>query len=713
MDVWKANQSMHKRLSWKALISIAIVVLMLIQNMPIVAKETEDKVVRVAYVLADHFQEGGEGEPKSGYGYEYLKKISYYTGWKYEYVYGSFSELLEKLKNGEVDLMGNLSYTEDRAKYINFSNESEGDEYYYVYGYANQTKIDANDPSTFNGTKVGVNAGSYQMELFEKWCKEKNVTCDIIEYTDMEQRLADLESGVIDATVATTAALGLNVVPLVQIGKEAYYFGVAKGRTDLLVELNSAMSNIKTSNPFYNDELRTKYFNSTSSVMRMLTEEEAKWLEKSPEIRVGYLTNYSPYSVTDRATNTMGGMGKDVLDYIEGEFSFHYNTKEFSSYEDMLQALHNNEVDVIFPVYGDLGAAELEEMMVTDPVTITTLTMYYGESGIEDIHTIAIDKTDPFQEKFVSLYFPEVKQVVYDSTEECLRAVTNKEVNSMVRETSRIEKASVASLMKEAQKSTLRNFINVSFGVYEGNIELLTILNKGLAITDDSLINNSLVTHSQVTTQFTMVDFLREYIIETLCIIVFVFGIIIGILVFYYRSMVRNKAKILKANKDIEEARYEAAHDSLTGLLNRKAFQEIKRSLKESKQPFALLLLDADKFKEINDTYGHDIGDKVIQKIAGQMKDQFRSEDYLIRIGGDEFAALIMDITCSERMVIQEKINKINRNLQNTEDGLPAISLSVGIAFSEEGYKDKLFKNADKALYQTKDNGGGGCSIYE
>ena len=95
------------------------------------------------------------------------------------------------------------------------------------------------------------------------------------------------------------------------------------------------------------------------------------------------------------------------------------------------------------------------------------------------------------------------------------------------------------------------------------------------------------------------------------------------------------------------------------------------------------------------------------------MKDQFRSEDYLIRIGGDEFAALIMDITCSERMVIQEKINKINRNLQNTEDGLPAISLSVGIAFSEEGYKDKLFKNADKALYQTKDNGGCGYSIYE
>ena len=353
MKISKTRQCLLNTLFLRLTLWIIMLVLILGQCMFVFAaneeeNEKENKVVRVAYVLADDFQEGAEGERKYGYGYEYLKKVSYYTGWKYEYVYGSFAELLQKLANGEIDLMGNISYTEERAQYINFSNLPEGDEYFYVYGYAGQTKIDGNDPSTFNGIKVGVNAGSYQTELFEKWCEEKNVTCELIDYTDENERLADLENGVIDATLATNAALRLNLEPLVQIGKEPYYFGVAKGRDDLLVELNNAMSNIQTANPFYNDELRTKYFNSTSVIMRMLTEGEKEWLKNTSEIKVGYLNNYRPYSVTD-ANGSMSGMVKDLLDYIKDEYLLDYSSKEFSSYTDMLQALHNNEVDVIFP----------------------------------------------------------------------------------------------------------------------------------------------------------------------------------------------------------------------------------------------------------------------------------------------------------------------------------------------------------------------------
>ena len=216
----------------RIMFSIMILLLLLGEHKIVFAAEQqkEDKVVRVAYVLWENFQEGEEGEAKSGYGYEYLRKISYYTGWKYEYVYGSFAELSEKLVKGEIDLMGNISYTEERAKLIQFSNEAQGDEYFYIYGYNGQTKIDGSDPSTFDGKKIGINAGSYQFDLLTKWCEENQITCDIIEYTDYNKRIADLESGVLDATVATDAYLSLNWVPLVQIGKEPYYFGVAKER---------------------------------------------------------------------------------------------------------------------------------------------------------------------------------------------------------------------------------------------------------------------------------------------------------------------------------------------------------------------------------------------------------------------------------------------------------------------------------------------------
>ncbi len=710
----KINPYFLKILPVRLWLCIIVVLMILGQSLPIVAEEEkEDKIVRVAYVLAEDFQEGRDGEPKYGYGYEYLKKISYYTGWKYEYVYGSFAELLQKLANGEIDLMGNISYTEERAQFINYSNEPEGDEYFYVYGYAGQTKIDASNPDSFNGIKVGVNAGSYQTQLFKKWCEEKNVTCDIIEYTDYNTRLADIESGKLDAVLGTDAALGLNLVPLVQIGKEPYYFAVSKERNDLLVELNSAMSKIKVANPFYNDELRTKYFNSTSVVMRMLTEEEKIWLENTSDIKVGYLDNYSPYSTANESTGDMDGMVKDLLEHIGSEYHMEYNTKAFSSYPEMVEALHNNEVDVIFPVYGDLGSAELDQLMVTDPATTTTLTMYHSDKNIEKIETIAINSADPFQEKYAFLHYPEAKQVKYNSATECLEAVLQNEVDVTLRETSKIETSDTNTLSKDIQRSTLKNFVNVSFGVREGDIELLAVLNKGIMITDDSFINNALVIHSQKTVNFTVIDFFRTYIVEVFCFVVLIFGIIIGILIVHFKSVIRNREKILRANKDMEQARYEAEHDSLTKLLNRRAFQDIKLKLKDSTHPFAFLLLDGDKFKHINDTYGHDIGDKVIQKIANQMKEQFRSEDYLIRIGGDEFAAFIMDITDSESVVIEEKINKINRNLQKTEDGLPEISISAGIAFSKDGYKDKLFKNADQALYQAKDKGGCGYSIYK
>lgn len=717
MTINKMRLSFSNVLFRMIILSVMIWILVLGQCMTVFAttqnqEKENDKVIRVAYVLWENFQEGAEGEPKYGYGYEYLKKISYYTGWKYEYVYGSFAELLEKLAKGEIDLMANISYTEERAKLINFSNEAQGDEYFYVYGYNGQTKIDGSDPSTFNGKKVGVNAGSYQLELFKKWCEENHVTCEIIEYTDFNKRKADLESGILDATVATDAFLSLNWVPLIQIGKEPYYFGVAKERNDVLVELNDAMRSIKTANPFFNDELRTKYFNSDSSVMRMLTEEEKEWLEQSPKIQVGYLNDYIPYSVTDQETGKMEGMVQDLLDNIKKEYGMDYSTKEFSSYPEMLEALQNKEVDAIFPVYGDTGAAELQNLMVTDPVTTTTLTMFYSEGELEEVDKIAIDRTDPFQEQYVLLHYPEAEQIKYDSFQECLEVVIDKEVDCAVRETSKIDKISMSAQAKKLQRSTLREFVNVSFATREGDIQLLAVLNKGIGITDESLINNSLVSHSQMASPFTFIEFLREYVVQVLCLVILVFGVIIGILIVYYRSVTKSRERISKANRAAEQARYESEHDSLTGLLNRKAFQDIKKQLRESSQPFAFLLIDGDKFKGVNDSYGHEIGDRVLQKIASQMEEQFRSEDYLIRLGGDEFVAIIMDITYSENAVIKEKIDKINIALQQPMDDLPKLSISVGIAFAKSGYEDELFQKADEALYQTKAKGGCGYTIY-
>lgn len=159
--------------------------------------------------------------------------------------------------------------------------------------------------------------------------------------------------------------------------------------------------------------------------------------------------------------------------------------------------------------------------------------------------------------------------------------------------------------------------------------------------------------------------------------------------------------------------KHKAEHDPLTGLINRNAFDEIKRALINAPEPIAYLLVDIDFFKKINDKYGHVAGDTVLKKISEMLMEQFRATDYVARIGGDEFAIIMTKFGVAPEEIIQRKITELNKRLQNIEDGLPSVSLSVGVAFSETGYTPDLVEKADAALYSVKRGGRCNCSFYE
>ena len=158
--------------------------------------------------------------------------------------------------------------------------------------------------------------------------------------------------------------------------------------------------------------------------------------------------------------------------------------------------------------------------------------------------------------------------------------------------------------------------------------------------------------------------------------------------------------------------RYQAEHDPLTGLMNRGAFDHIKEVLKFKTQPIAMLLIDVDKFKQINDGYGHEVGDKVLKKVARLLGDSFRSTDFPARVGGDEFSVILTDVDKKQQSQIEQKIETINDALFHPTDGLPQVSLSVGGVFSPKGYTDEMYHNADAALYQVKENGRRSCRFY-
>lgn len=155
-----------------------------------------------------------------------------------------------------------------------------------------------------------------------------------------------------------------------------------------------------------------------------------------------------------------------------------------------------------------------------------------------------------------------------------------------------------------------------------------------------------------------------------------------------------------------------AEHDALTGIWNRATFEQLKDDLSKSLEPLTLLLIDVDNFKGVNDNYGHETGDHALKKVADMLKEQFRSNDYPIRIGGDEFAVLMVNATPREKAIIRQKLTFINETLQKGTDALPPLSLSVGIAFSAAGYSDDLYRKADAALYRTKENGKCGFTFH-
>lgn len=161
--------------------------------------------------------------------------------------------------------------------------------------------------------------------------------------------------------------------------------------------------------------------------------------------------------------------------------------------------------------------------------------------------------------------------------------------------------------------------------------------------------------------------------------------------------------------------RKKAERDALTGLLNRQAFEQLKSQLRISSEPLAFLIIDVDVFKSINDNYGHDVGDQALIKVARLLDENFRKVDYVLRIGGDEFAVIMEKTGPDKKPIIRSKLEAINEILQHPEDEavFPKYSVSVGIAFSEKGFYDDLFQQTDQALYHTKENGRCGYTFYD
>ena len=475
------------------------------------------ETIKVGYVNYHGYQEGLENEYKTGFGYEYLQKLSYYTGWEFQYVYGSFSELLDKISNNEIDIMGNVSYTEERANKMSFSAVEQGLETFYFYVLSENANLVKLDLSILNGKRVGVNAGSYQKTLFEEWCKNNDIDCTIVEYQDDEKRGKDLNSsylfGIIESNIVGRTELSQNWISTFNVGSAPFYFAVSKSRPDILKQLNQAQDKILSSNRFYNDEVKIKYLRGQEINSHELTDLEHNWLLEHPLIKIGYLVDYAPFCNTLNENGELTGLISSVLDYIEKEFTVAFQPITFHDYEDLIFALNSNQIDIAFPILGDFWVAEMAKIALTDSFTTSNMLLFYkGEYNKHLTEKIAVTKSSPFSENYAKILYPNAELFYYDTIWDCIDAANADETLSTIFNAScfHVDK-NIYDVFDSFQISLLNDSIDICFAVKKGDTELLSFLNKGLSSIPRSLINDSLVEFSFVEEQISLKKILKSH----------------------------------------------------------------------------------------------------------------------------------------------------------------------------------------------------------
>ena len=525
------------------------------------AMEEENKTVRVGYFPYANFQEGGYGEHKQGAGYEYLQKISYITGWKYEYVYGSFKECLDMLADGEIDLLGSVSYTPERAESIDYSTYAEGTERYWIYIREEHADLADGDLKQMNGCRIGATDGSYQKELLEKWLDSNQIQAEIVICKGYDEMIEKLDADELDALVVPALSVNSDFIAIANIGAGDCYFGVSKSRPDLLKELNSALEEINNTETDYSSKLYARY-EGKAVINYALNKEEKQWLDAHENtICVGYLKDNLPFCGEENGKLT--GILGTVLDTVQEKYKITIKAVPCSTGEQMNEALQSGEIDIAGPIIQDLYTQEQFQVILTDEIfDITPVVIYKGNEYRSSLSTIAATDTSLYSELMVSFLFPDAEIKQYDTQEECLEAVANGKAGATVIPSSKINLLNESPMTKSLSFAEMAKRQELALFTTRENRRAATIINKAIEQSSNILNGVVLAQNSVSEKKMTLQDILAEY--AGLAIVVSFVIIFVLLLLVYSLSVSRKKQ--MEALKEAQDAN--AANIAKTTFLN-------------------------------------------------------------------------------------------------------------------------------------------------
>lgn len=512
------------------------------------------KVVRVGS-FEDTFNYVNEKGARKGYGYELLQTLSGYTGWQFEYVTCDWSNCFEKLKNGEIDIMGGISYTEDRAEEMLFSDEPMGVEKYYLYADLSRADISASDFKTLNGKKIGVLMGTEPEVMLTEWEEKYGLETEHVNVSnneDVKQKLANHE---IDCFVSLEESFWAErgISTITRVGESGIYYAINKNRPDLKEELDDAMRALDEAVPFYTADLYKRYF--SMDYTPILTGEEKAWLKEHGAIKMGFLTSDSGVSTFDPATGEFTGV---ITDYIQfaadclGNQELEFQLVGYDSKEAELDALKSGEIDMIFHVDQSPNLAEEYHFACTNTTWTSNLMAVTNKQHFNEnnVNRIAVPQNKLSLKKYLAFYYPQWEIVDCDTQEDAAKLVKDGQADCFV--------TWISSENKYSKKYSfysvpLLNPVKSCFAVNSGNRSLLSILNKTIKAMPVNMLAGALAMYKSSARKVTLSDFIKDNFFMALLVSSIAVAVILLTILKLLRKARKAEVAARKAASDTQE----------------------------------------------------------------------------------------------------------------------------------------------------------------
>ena len=518
------------------------------------AETASAKVVRVGS-FEDTFNYVNEKGARKGYGYELLETLSGYTGWQFEYVTCDWSDCFEKLKNGEIDIIGGISYTEDRTQEMLFSDEPMGVEKYYLYADLSRADISASDFKTLNGKKIGVLMGTEPEVMLAEWEEKyglKTEHVNISNNEDVKQKLANHE---IDCFVSLEESFWAErgISTITRVGESGIYYAINKNRPDIKEELDDAMRALDEAVPFYTADLYKRYF--SMDYTPILTGEEKAWLRKHGAIRMGFLASDSGVSTFDPATGEFTGV---ITDYIQfaadclGNQELEFQLVGYDSKEAELDALKSREIDMIFHCDQNPNLAEEYHFACTNTTWTSNLMAVTNKQHFNEnnVNRIAVPQNKLSLKKYLAFYYPQWEIVDCDTQEDAARLVKDGQADCFV--------TGISSENKYSKKYSfysvpLVNPVRSCFAVNSGNRSLLSILNKTIKAMPVNMLAGALAMYKSSARRVTLSDFIKDNFFKVMLISSIAVAVVLLTILMLLQKARKAEAAARKAASDTQE----------------------------------------------------------------------------------------------------------------------------------------------------------------